>query len=401
MANNAFSVPKLTDNGAWLDWRFEYPGGLGWRGDRALSNIRYAANHHSVTNPSGNARNDVNTLWNIHKANGWGGIGYNFVITSEVVRGKDGLDYAKVAYVGDIGSVRAHTTNARGIKGLAAGYGNDYIVAACMIGQLHIANPSAAQIRSAYWLYRELIDQEPQRLPNLRGSLADKLTAHKTWDYTECSGNWDWQRNQILNYKDPVAPAPVVPKWVPMDNPRKMLAAKDLYVRDLDKNANVGDVIKSGTPIEFTTKKEVGGKLYLRSKSSTDGNRNWGILFDDLKELPVAPVVTTKDITITKTIEFKKISVEDPSLEKGKVVVDQAGQDGVLTQVWTATYTDNVETDRKIKSEVVTKPAVDEITRVGTLAVADLEKRVSALEATVQAIVKFLSDLFKNFKIGK
>lgn len=203
MSNIAFIVPKLRDNGAWLDWRGQYPGGLGWRYDRSLSTIKYAANHHSVTNPTGNAKADVDTLWNIHRANGWGGIGYNFAITSEEVTGSDGLRYAKVAYVGDLGSVRAHTPNTKGAGGLRAGYGNEDIVAACMIGQLHLTNPTEAQIRSAYWLYRELIQEEPERLPNLRGDINGKLHGHQTFDATACPGNWGWQKNAIVGYQDP------------------------------------------------------------------------------------------------------------------------------------------------------------------------------------------------------
>jgi hypothetical protein len=203
MSNVAFLVPKLKDNGAWLDYRGQYPGGLGWRYDRALSKIRFAVNHHSVTNPTKNAKKDVDALWNIHKANGWGGIGYQFVITSEEVKGRDGLVYAKVAYVGDLGSVRAHTPNTKGAKGLKAGYGNEDLVAACMIGMLHQKNPTEAQIRSAYWLYRELITQEKTRMPNLAGTLSAKLASHKDFDPTACSGNWAWQKPQIVNYKDP------------------------------------------------------------------------------------------------------------------------------------------------------------------------------------------------------
>lgn len=203
MSNVLFSVPKLTDNGAWLDYRNQYPGGFGWRYDRPLTAIRLAANHHSVTNPTGNAKADVDQLWNIHRGNGWGGIGYNFVITSDVVKGKDGLDYAKVAYVGDLGSVRAHTPNVKGAFGLRKGFGNEDIVAACMIGQLHINQPTDAQIRSAYWLYRELIQEEPQRLPNLRGDLPNKLHSHKDFDATACPGDWGSQKHRIVYYQDP------------------------------------------------------------------------------------------------------------------------------------------------------------------------------------------------------
>lgn len=203
MSNIAFIVPKLRDNNAWLDYRSSYPGGFGWRGDRNIANIQYAVNHHSVTDPSGNAKKDVDLLWQIHKSNGWGGIGYHFVITSEEVTGSDGMKYAKVAQVGDIGSVRAHTPNTKGAKGLRAGYGNDYLIAAVMIGQLHINNPSEAQIRSAYWLYRELILEEGARMPALKGTLANKLTTHYDWDPTACSGNWGWQKPRIVDYQDP------------------------------------------------------------------------------------------------------------------------------------------------------------------------------------------------------
>lgn len=203
MSNITFYAPKLKDNGAWLDYRGQYPGGYGWRYDRTLSGIVYAANHHSVTQPSYNAKTDCDRLWSIHKANGWGGIGYNFVITTEEVTGSDGLRYAKVAYVGDLGSVRAHTPNTKGALGLRAGYGNEYIVAACMIGMLHQVNPTEAQIRSAHWLYKELIQEEPARLPNLKGDLNTKLQAHKIFDSTACPGNWDWQKSQIVNYVDP------------------------------------------------------------------------------------------------------------------------------------------------------------------------------------------------------
>lgn len=203
MSNIAFYVPKLRDNGAWLDYRGQYPGGYGWRYDRELTKIRYAANHHSVTHPKYKAKDDIDQLWAIHRGNGWGGIGYNFVITSEEITGKDGLRYAKVAYVGDLGSVRAHTPNAKGVLGLKAGFGNEDIVAACMIGMLHQKNPTEAQIRSAYWLYRELITQEPSRLPNLKGTLSAKLQGHQTFDPTACPGDWGWQKPRIINYTDP------------------------------------------------------------------------------------------------------------------------------------------------------------------------------------------------------
>lgn len=282
MSNIAFIVPKLRDNGAWLDYRNQYPGGFGWRYDRPLNGIQFAVNHHSVTNPAKNAKKDVDTLWNIHKSNGWGGIGYNFVITSEEVTGKDGLRYAKVAYVGDLGSVRAHTPNTKGWKGLKAGYGNEYLVAACMIGQLHINNPTEAQIRSAYWLYRELIQEEPTRLPKLKGTLSAKLTSHKNWDATACSGRWDeFQKNAIIKYTDP-------------------------------------------------------------------------------------PKIEKKTEVRSATIHFEKKTVEDDTLPKGETKVVQEGADGSKNITWEVTYTNGKETSRKITKETISKPAVNEITAIGT-----------------------------------
>lgn len=402
MSNTVFYVPKLRYNSAWLDWRSSYPGGNGWRYDRSLSKIFYAANHHSVTNPTGNAKKDVDTLWNIHKANGWGGIGYNFVITSEEVKGKDGLMYAKVAYVGDIGSVRAHTTNAKGVKNIPKGYGNEYIVAACMIGQLHLKNPTAAQIRSAHWLYRELIQEEGARLPNLKGALKDRLTSHKDWDYTECSGNWAWQKGQIVNYKDPVK---VTVKYTDFSAKRCRVVRNSTMIN-----------IPSGTKYSTSRVYEVGeviedivqrvdysdGKSFYRTKYARDSAKSmYGFPINALEEVK-APIVTTKDVTITKTIEFRKISIEDHTFRKGVEIVSQHGVDGILTQLFTVTYTDGKETARKLKSENITSPAVDQITRIGTLeTIDDIEKRVSTLEKIVQSIIQFLTDMFKNFKIGK
>lgn len=183
MNDTPFYVPRLVAEGAWLDWRGEYPGGFAGFGSRALNEIRFAAPHHSVTNPTGNAKKDVDTLYNIHAANGWGMIGYNFVVTSEVTPS----GFAKVAYVGDIASVRAHTVNSKGAMGMAAGLGNRYIVAACMIGQNHVTMPTQAQLRSMKLLMEELLFFENERLPNLWPQW-DDMQPHYVWDWTQCNG---------------------------------------------------------------------------------------------------------------------------------------------------------------------------------------------------------------------
>ena len=93
----------------------------------------------------------------------------------------------------------------------------------------------------------------------------------------------------------PTQPAPAPkPTWVPMDNPRTMVAAVDLRIFDLDARAPVGDTIKAGTEIALVDKiTDTDGKVYLRSKWSHDNKKNWGVLANqvtDVKPTPPEPV---------------------------------------------------------------------------------------------------------------
>lgn len=93
----------------------------------------------------------------------------------------------------------------------------------------------------------------------------------------------------------PTQPVPAPkPTWVPMDNPRTMVAAVDLRIFDLDARAPVGDTIKAGTEIALVDKlTDTDGKVYLRSKWSHDNKKNWGVLANqvtDVKPTPPEPV---------------------------------------------------------------------------------------------------------------
>lgn len=122
-----------------------------------------------------------------------------------------------------------------------------------------------------------------------------EIRVHKEFSSTACS---PIDKGRIRRIADKLhaadkAPAPTpapAPKWVAMDNPRKMVAAVDLYVRNLDNNTNEGSVIKKGTQISFKTKKQVGNTLYLRSEYATSKGLNWGIDIDKLDEIAPAPV---------------------------------------------------------------------------------------------------------------
>ncbi len=96
MSNTHLAIPALGDK--FVDYRQPIWGdSFTWSWERKLSEIKYLVIHHSVT--SHDATPDDIAL--LHKARGWAGIGYHFVIT------KDG----RVWYVGDLETARANVKN--------------------------------------------------------------------------------------------------------------------------------------------------------------------------------------------------------------------------------------------------------------------------------------------------
>lgn len=220
-----------------------------------------------------------------------------------------------------------------------------------------------------YDVIAEVIAQLRQVYGNL------PLVPHKQFVSTACPGNYDLgrldreARNKIAKpewdwgHVENKPTAPAAPKWVNMDNPRHMIANEDLFVYDLVANKNVGDVIKKNTDIEFVTKADWNGKLYLRSKSSTTGNRNWGVDFNKLRELPA---IETKEEKVKQAIPFATTREDDNSLPKGEEAVRVKGVVGELEVTYAVTYTDGKETNRIYKSEKIVKQPVTQIIAVGT-----------------------------------
>lgn len=78
----------------------------------------------------------------------------------------------------------------------------------------------------------------------------------------------------------------VAPKWEPMATPRKMRTVYDTYVYDLDTMKAQGSAIPKGTDIDLVEKKTLANnKMYLRSKWAKENNKNWGIAIDQLEEI--------------------------------------------------------------------------------------------------------------------
>jgi len=92
----------------------------------------------------------------------------------------------------------------------------------------------------------------------------------------------------------------------------------------------------------------------------------WGLYAGKKKEAPKpAPVVTTKDETAVTDVDFKVVTVDDDTLNKGKQQVVQTGVLGRRTVVTRVTYTDGKETKREVISDKTVAP-VDEIVHIGT-----------------------------------
>ncbi len=78
------------------------------------------------------------------------------------------------------------------------------------------------------------------------------------------------------------------------------------------------------------------------------------------------PEVTTEGVVVTEAVPFAKTTQDDANLDVGTTAVAVVGVDGVRTITYLVRYRDGVETDRRIVSNEVTTPPVDEVTSIGT-----------------------------------
>ena len=160
MSNIALHIQDLIDRGLWVDYRGPIWGdSYNWSWNRKADEVKYVVIHHSVT--SHDATPDDIAL--LHKARGWGGIGYHFVIT------KNGTVY----YVGDVGTARANVLNM-----------NEKVIGICLIGDFTKHLPSDEQIVSAHYLCKFFIDNA--QWPNVKSW--EDIVGHKELQATACPG---------------------------------------------------------------------------------------------------------------------------------------------------------------------------------------------------------------------
>jgi hypothetical protein len=162
MPDTTLFIPELKDR--FVDYRKDIWGdSFNWNWERKSTDVKYIVIHHSVTIHEATP-DDIALL---HKARGWGGVGYHFIIT------KDG----KVWYVGDVSTARANVANM-----------NEKVIGICMVGDFTKHLPSDEQISSAHLLCKFFINQPAW--PNIK--CWDDIVGHKELDATACPGtSWD------------------------------------------------------------------------------------------------------------------------------------------------------------------------------------------------------------------
>lgn len=145
------SIPDLGNQ--LIDLRDSLPGdNYNWNWERTPDQVNYLAIHHTAS-PDSQTPEEI-ADYHINQ-NGWGGIGYHFLINKEGV----------VFYVGDISTARANVANL-----------NEQVIGIALIGDFTEGRvPTALALDSAHKLCQFFIDY--QDLPNVKSW--DKVRGHK------------------------------------------------------------------------------------------------------------------------------------------------------------------------------------------------------------------------------
>lgn len=174
MASTNLPIPSLGNK--FVDLRDTLAGdSYNWSWERPLEQVNFLVIH-STSTPNNYTPQDIA---NQHVTqNGWGGIGYHFLVS------QDGT----VFYVGDISTARANVANL-----------NEQVLGIGLIGSFNgEITPTAQQLESTHKLCEFFISNYPE-LINIKSW--DKLRGHKELpnQTTTCPGdNWTVWRIQIV-----------------------------------------------------------------------------------------------------------------------------------------------------------------------------------------------------------
>lgn len=174
MAKIDLNIPLLGSK--FIDLRDLLPGdSYNWSWIRPLSQVNYLAIHHTA----GPDSQTPTEIANYHiNNNGWGGIGYHFLI------GKDGSVY----YVGDLSTARANVANL-----------NEQVIGICLIGNFTSGRvPSNEQYDSTHKLCDFFINNYPD-LSSINSWEVVKGHKELPGQSTTCPGdNWPSWRTQVV-----------------------------------------------------------------------------------------------------------------------------------------------------------------------------------------------------------
>lgn len=180
MARIDLTIPALGSK--LVDLRTTLAGdSFSWSWERPLSQVKYLAIHHTAA-PDTQTPQEIANYHIQH--NGWGGIGYHFLIS------KDGI----VFYVGDISTARANVSSL-----------NEQVLGICLIGNfVGGQEPTNEQINSTRTLCGFFINSYPA-LSNVGSWEAVKGHKELLGQATACPGaTWETWKQKIIQ-RPPVA----------------------------------------------------------------------------------------------------------------------------------------------------------------------------------------------------
>jgi hypothetical protein len=129
-----------------------------WDFTRTLSQVVKLVIHHTVTDPTGKTpRQQAEFVAQLHKARGWAGIGYHFIVAND----------GTVLYVGDIGTGRANVMG-----------NNEKVIGISLIGDFTKTLPTAHQILATNRLCNYFMTQYP--------ALVNINTWDDVWGHKDC-----------------------------------------------------------------------------------------------------------------------------------------------------------------------------------------------------------------------
>ena len=155
---------------------------------------------------------------------------------------------------------------------------------------------------------------------------------------------------------------------------------EDIVTNFPDPNMNLGSIIRitRATPVKIKDGlKETEFRTWVNTVKELLNEQKIELGQDDKVSPPLESVLTPElaihitrveitKITQKESIDYKKITKDDATLDKGTIKITQAGKKGERTKLFEVRRENGVEVNRKLLENKVMKDPVDEITLRGT-----------------------------------